>query len=130
MIPHPQIAGYMRRHGIPATRLRADGRLTLVMGQRYRMHLQPLPGGGLAFESRLLPLPTGRAERARCIDHLLRVSASRLRGHPEVCCIDRAAQQAMLQHMVPAELSPVAFDEAVARFMRATVFWKHAGLDS
>ena len=54
---HPQVQAYLQRHQLKPERLRTDGRLTLSLGERARMQLQPLPGGALLFEGRVAPLP-------------------------------------------------------------------------
>ncbi len=39
-LQHPLISAYAARHGLPPS-TRADGRLTVVVDQTYRVHLQP-----------------------------------------------------------------------------------------
>jgi hypothetical protein len=125
MIPtHPLVQGYLHRHQVPASQLRADGRLTLSLGERARMQLQPLPGGALLFEGRVAPLPPAGRARTERIDRMLRASAARMAQHPQALAIDAAAEAWVLQLRVDEDLSPVAFDEAVDDFFRALVFWK------
>lgn len=124
MTYHPLVARYMHRKGIPLDRLRSDGRLQLTMGERYRMQMQPLPGGRLLFEARIAPLATDAQRREQQVDRVLRAGAARLAGHAEHCAIDREAQSLVLQQRVDDDLSPVAFEEAVEQFLRALVFWK------
>ncbi|HSW08471.1 CesT family type III secretion system chaperone [Aquabacterium sp.] len=128
MTPHPQLLACLQRKGLKSDSVRPDGRLTLALGDRARMQLQPLPGGGLLFEARIAPLPPAghqRSERGERIDTLLRAGAARLRGHPQALVIDAEAEAFMLQQRLCEGLSPVAFDEAVDDFLKSVVFWKH-----
>ena len=124
MTAHPQLAAYLQRKGLPADRVRADGRLSLALGDRARMQLQPLPGGGLLFEGRVAPLPPAGRQRGERIDLLLRAGAARLRSHPQALVIDADAEAFVLQQRVGEGLAPVAFDDAVDGFLKALVFWK------
>lgn len=125
MTPHPALARYLERKGLALTQLRSDGRLSLQMGPRHRMHLQPLPGGGLLFEGRIAPLPADAQQRAQRVERLLRAGAARLTSHPQACVIDADAEAFVLQQRVADDLSPVAFDQMVEKFLRALVFWQH-----
>ena len=58
--PHPLISAYARRHGLPVP-ARADGRLTVVIDDTYRVHLQAAPDGCPIGGA----LPTGRM-RSKC----------------------------------------------------------------
>ena len=122
---HPLVQAYMERKRIPGERLRADGRLTLAIGERHRMQMQPLPGGALLFEARLAPLPATPRPRAERIERLLRVAATRLPRHGQALAIDATAEAFVLQQRVADGLSPVAFERAVENFLRALVFWHH-----
>lgn len=124
--PHPVLADYLQRHRLPTDRCRDDGRLCLSLGDKARMTLSPLPGGGLLFESRVAPLPPAGAARAERIDTLLRAGAARLAAHAQALVIDADAQAFVLQQRVDEGLAPVAFDAAVEAFLRATVFWRQA----
>ncbi len=124
MTYHPMVARYMHRKGIPLDQVRRDGRLQLTMGERYRMQMQPLPGGRLLFEARIAPLAGDAQRRELQVDRVLRAGAARLAGHAEHIAIDREAQSLVLQQLVGDELSPVAFEETVEQFLRAVVFWK------
>jgi hypothetical protein len=124
--PHPSIDAYMQRRGIPRERLRADGRLTLSHGERYRMHMVPLPGGRLLFEARIAAVPAEAQARDRKIDGMLRIAAQRMATSPEACVLDRQAGAFLLQWTAANDLGPVAFDAAVELFFRSVVFWKHA----
>lgn len=121
---HPQVQAYLQRHQLKPERLRADGRLTLSLGERARMQLQPLPGGALLFEGRVAPLPPAGRVRAERVDTLLRAGAARMAQHAQALAIDAVAEALVLQQRVDEDLSPVAFDQAVDDFMRALVFWK------
>jgi hypothetical protein len=124
MTAHPQLTAYLQRNGLPVDRVRPDGRLSLALGDRARMLLQPLPGGGLLFEGRVAPLPPPGRQRGERIDTLLRAGAARLRGHAQALVIDAEAEAFVLQQRVGEGLAPVAFDAAVEGFLKALVFWK------
>lgn len=125
MTAHPQLTAYLQRKGLPVDRVRADGRLSLALGDRARMQLQALPGGGLLFEGRVAPLPPAGRLRGERIDALLRAGAARLRSHAQALVIDAEAEAFMLQQRVGEGLAPVAFDDAVDDFLKSLVFWKH-----
>jgi Tir chaperone protein (CesT) family len=127
---HPQLIDYVHRKRLAADSIRRDGRLTLLLGDRARMHVQPLPGGGLLLEGRVAPVPPrgaagGRNERSERIETLLRAGAARLHRHAQALVIDAEADAFMLQQRVGEGLSPVAFDEVVDAFLKSIVFWKH-----
>lgn len=121
---HPQVQAYALRHQVPTDRLRADGRLTLHLGERARVQLQPLPGGALLLEGRIAPLPPAGRARHDKLDTVLRAGAARLATHAQLVAVDADAQALVLQQRVDDDLSPVAFDETVDDFARALVFWK------
>ncbi len=124
MNPHPLVSTYLQRKGLPPERLRADGGLSLSLGERARVTLQPLPGGGVLCEARIAPLPAPGRARAERVDALLRAAAARLRQHPQALVIDDTAEAFVLQQALDDGLSPVAFDDAVGAFFKAVLFWK------
>jgi hypothetical protein len=68
--------------------------------------------------------PVDAQRRELQVERVLRAGAARLAGHAEHVAIDREAQSLVLQQLVGDELSPVAFEATVERFLRAVVFWK------
>lgn len=121
---HPQVQAYLLRHQVPPEHLRDDGRLTLHLGGRARVQLQPLPGGALLLEGRIAPLPPACRARHDKLDTVLRAGAARMATHAQAVAVDADAQALVLQQRVDDDLSPVAFDQAVDDFARALVFWK------
>lgn len=121
---HPLVQTWLHRHPEAAAALRDDGRLTLSLADRARMHLQPLPGGSLLMEGRIAALPPAGRTRAERIDTLLRGGAARMATHAQAVAIDAEAETFVLQQTLDDGLSPVAFEQAVEDFMRALVFWK------
>ncbi len=56
---HPLITDYMARHGIPDG-VRADGRLTVRIDDKYRVHLLGARNGWLALSARLCSPAAGQ----------------------------------------------------------------------
>ena len=74
---HPLIAAYAARHGLaPSTR--ADDRITVVIDDTYRVHLQPVRDGWLAMSARLCALPAGDADRDRLVTEIGKLAAGML----------------------------------------------------
>lgn len=129
--PHPHIASFMQRQGLAPEQLRSDGRLTLVVDDRYRIHLAPYANGGLALIARVASLPDDRADRDALIDRVLKKSAALLQLHPSTLTVDQHQDALHLQQILPQEeLSPERLDTAVGEFTNALSYWTTTGISS
>ncbi|ARP93576.1 type III secretion system chaperone [Bordetella genomosp. 13] len=122
---HPLIERYLARHAIPEA-LRRDGRATLVIDDKYRLHLQGARNGWLALTARLCGLPPAGLAREDFVAGLGRQAAGMLSGHASSCVIDPAEEALWLQQMVRPDSSDVEVDEAVGQFANALSFWTGA----
>lgn len=122
---HPLIARYVERHDL-AQAVRADGRATLVIDDKYRVHLSGASNGWLAITSRLCGLPPAGAARDNFLAALGRQAAGRLSRQPSACVVDPAEESLLLQQMVRPDTDPVGVDEAVGSFANALSFWQGA----
>ncbi|MGB3277086.1 MAG: CesT family type III secretion system chaperone [Castellaniella sp.] len=122
---HPLIADYAARHGI-ADGVRADGRLTIRIDDKYRVHLLGARNGWLAISARLCALPPGSLERERLFAEIGRQAAGMLSNHPSACVVDPDEDAVWLQQMVRPDMDAVGMDEAVGDFANALAFWTSA----
>ncbi|MBV7485190.1 hypothetical protein [Bordetella sp. BOR01] len=123
--PHPLISRYVARHDI-AGALRADGRATLVVDDKYRMHLAAARNGWLAISSRLCALPPEGMGRDAFLETLGLQAEGMLAGHASACVIDPAADALWLQQMLRPDSTDIQLDEAVGQFANALSFWTGA----
>ena len=122
---HPLIADYAARHGI-ADGVRTDGRLTIRIDDKYRVHLLGARNGWLAISARLCSLPSDRLERERLLAEIGRQAAGMLSNHPSTCVVDPDEDAVWLQQMVRPDTDAVGLDEAVGDFANALSFWTNA----
>lgn len=122
---HPLIAQYVARHGIPEA-VRGDGRATVVIDDKYRIHLSPARNGWMAISARLCALPPAGAARENFMAEIGRQAAGMLSRHPSACVVDPSEEALWLQQMVRPDSDATAVDEAVGRFANAMSFWKGA----
>lgn len=120
--PHPLVADYAARHGIPDA-VRADGRLTAWIDDKYRVHLLGARNGWLAISARLCPLPPVGMARERFLTEIGRRAAGMLSRQPSACVIDPDEEALWLQQMVRPDADAQRLDEAVGRFANALSFW-------
>ena len=125
MSAHPLIAQYVGRHGI-ADAVRADGRATVVIDDKYRVHLSGAPNGWVAISSRICGLPPAGVARNDFFADIGRLAAGRLVAQTSACVVDPAGQALWLQQMVRPGADAIAVDEAVGDFANALSFWSGA----
>jgi Tir chaperone protein (CesT) family len=113
---------YMSRHRLPASALREDGRLTLLIDDKYRVHLYPGLEGSVVLVARIASLPLEREERDRMVDRALRLAGTRLQQFVEGISTDRHAEALWLQQTVPLG-ADAAVDSLVADFVNALALW-------
>lgn len=122
MVPHPLIDQYVNRQGVPDA-LHPDGHATIVIDDKYRVHLSGARNGWVAISARLRELPSRGADRDEILSEIGRLAAGRLRPHPSACVVDPAERTLLLQQMVRPDASAAAFDEAIASFVNGLSFW-------
>lgn len=120
---HPLISSYVSRHALSADSVREDGRLTLVVDDRYRVHLQSSGQGWLALSARLCSLPEAGVERDGLLLSLGRQTMAVLNRYSSSCVIDEGEQNVLLQQLVRSDSSATDVDEAVGQFINALSFW-------
>jgi len=124
-VPHPLISAYASRHGLPAP-VRADGRLTVVIDDTYRVHLQAAPDGWLALTCRLCALPEEGAARDALARETGKLAAGMLSRHAAACVVDPQGRALWLQQTLRPDSSALALDEALGAFANALSFWAGA----
>lgn len=123
--PHPLVSRYVARHGIPDA-VRADGRATVVIDDRYRVHLLAARNGWLALSARLCGLPAAGLQRENFLAGLARQATGMLSGHASGCAIDPAEEALWLQQMLRPDTTDIEVDEALGQFANALSFWTGA----
>ncbi len=123
--PHPLISAYAARHGLEPSH-RADGRVTVVVDDTYRVHLQPGRDGWLAMSARLCALPAKNAGRDELVQEIGRLAAGMLVRHAAACVVDPQGRALWLQQSLRPGSSELALDEAMGAFANALSFWAGA----
>ncbi|MEO5672277.1 MAG: CesT family type III secretion system chaperone [Ramlibacter sp.] len=124
---HPGIAAYALQQGLDASAFRTDGRLTLRVDGRYRVHLRRVANGRIAITARLMSLNEHSAAAAE--ELLLRLSAmgaGLLRAHDSGLCIDEVEQALQLQLQLPADTDGERLEAEMERYLNALTFWTRA----
>ena len=126
--PPAAIAAFMASQSLPASALRGDGRLTLVIDGSHRIHLQAAAHGRVAITARLLPLSAvwNQPRLDAVLEPLARKAAGLLRDHASGLCLDERRQALLLQQFVPAGADAAAVQDALAEFANALAFWRAA----
>ncbi|CDM23310.1 hypothetical protein BN940_04181 [Castellaniella defragrans 65Phen] len=119
---HPLIADYAARLGV-SDGVRADGRLTVLVDDKYRVHLQGARNGWLAISARLCTLPPDGLARERFLSEIGRQAAGMLSRHASACVVDPDEDALWLQQMVRPDADTGDVEEAVGRFANALSFW-------
>ena len=122
---HPLIAEYATRHGL-ADGVRTDGRLTVFIDDKYRIHLLAARNGWLALSARLCSLPQDKLACERFMAEIGRLAAGMLSGHASACVVDSNEEALWLQQMIRPDTDAVGVDEAVGGFANALSFWTSA----
>ena len=122
---HPLVADYAARHGIPDG-VRSDGRLTVLIDDKYRVHLRGARNGWLTISARLCTLPPAGLARDRLLAEIGRQAAGMLSRHASACVVDPDEEALWLQQMVRPDTDAVGVDEAVGDFANALSFWMGA----
>ena len=118
---HPLIADYVARHGI-AVPEPYRGRITVVVDEAYRIHMQATETGRLVLLSRLATLPPASAARDAWLLQVGKLAVGTLSGYPAACAIDPRETALWLQQTVTSGGGDVV-DEAMGQFVNALSFW-------
>jgi hypothetical protein len=121
---HPLISDYANRHGIPDTG-RTDERLTVIVDDKYRVHLQPGPDGSVVLLSRLGVLPAPGPTREKWLYEVGKLAVGVLSKQAAACVVNSRDDTLWLQQVQPAATTP-SLDEAIGTFANALSFWKGA----
>jgi len=122
---HPLVSQYLARHHLQEA-ARTDGRATVLVDERWRVHLQGTAHGGVAITARLCALPEAGAGRDTWLEQLGRDALGMLREHPSGCVIDPREESLWLQQMVGSDADNQGLDEAVGQFANALSYWTAA----
>ena len=121
---HPLIIRYVSQHGLQDA-MRPDGRATILVDDKYRIHLLGARNGWLAISSRLCSLPPPGVVRDRFLANIGSHAAGMLSRQPSTCVIDPEEDALWLQEMVRPDADAGEVDEAVGHFANALSFWTH-----
>jgi hypothetical protein len=122
---HTGVKDFMTRRGISSSALRNDGRLSLTIDEKYRIHLRPVANGQLALQAKVMELPDTANSRAadEVIEHLLNRSAGMLREYASTLCLEPQGQTVQLQALLAADTSCEQLEAEIAEFTNALDFW-------
>jgi len=119
---HPAVKAYAERHRIDGGAVRSDGRLTLSVDGRYRLHLRTLVDNRIAVTARLLDL-SGRSNTDDLLGRLGSIGAGMLRDHASTLCLDERDQALLLQEVLVPATDAAQLESAIAGFLNALGFW-------
>ena len=120
---HPLIQRYVQRHQLTDA-LRADGRATVVIDERFRVHLAPAPQGWLALQARVLDLPPAGRDRDALLVEMGEFAAGMRACHASTLSDDPREEALGLQQLIRPDASDLDVDEAVGQFANALSFWQ------
>jgi hypothetical protein len=122
---HPTVKAFAEKHGLGAAAVRSDGRLTLTLDRKYRVHLQGAPHNRVALTAQLMALPAASTDPkpAQALERLLKTGAGLLQQHAATLCLDPRQQALLLQQQLPANADVAAVEKGVAEFTNALAFW-------
>ena len=131
--PHPALLAYAIRHRIAANDPpRSDGRLTVRVDGRWRVHLTGTVEGRtlsrIVLSARLLDL-TGQLHQRSTDELLVRLAtlaAGRLKSDASGLSLDQKNQTLLLIEALPASSDLEAVETGLADFVNTLVFWGRA----
>lgn len=121
----PVVKAFMMEQAIDSTSLRSDGRLTLRLDERYRVHLHAAPHQRVALTCQLVSLSSHWDQPAAqdLLQELCTIAAGMLQKHDSSLCLDERQQALCLQQFVAADAPVQVLQDALARFTNALAFW-------
>ena len=120
----PLIAAWLERKGLKDA-ARADGRATIVVDDKYRVHLTAA-NNGVALSARLCALPAQGPARDDLLKTLGKHAFGMLYRYDAGVVIDPREEALWLQQTVDGGHNDLALDEALGRFANALSFWTGA----
>jgi len=116
---------YLARHHLEDA-VRGDGRATLMIDDRWRIHMHDTDDGCVTVTARLCALPAAGNERDAWLDMLGRDAVGMMGAHASGCVIDAREESLWLQQMVWPDGDDAMLDEAVGQFANALSYWTAA----
>ena len=121
---HPLIVDYATRHRITLPG-QPFNRLTVIVDEKYRVHLHSASDGTVVLSSKLTHLPPPGSQRNTLLEALGRIATGTLMESSASCAVDHRETALWLQQMVP-QGSVVRMDDVVGRFVNDLSFWTSA----
>lgn len=121
---HPLISDYVTRHGISVPEP-FRGRVTVVVDDQYRVHMQATPKGRLMLLARLASLPPAGASRDDWLTQVGKLAVGALSAYPAACAVDPRGMALWLQQAL-TQSDGLSLDEAMGQFVNALSFWTGA----
>lgn len=119
---------FMTRQGLGRQDLRADGRLTLAIDSRYRVHLHPAADQGILISAQVKDL-AGHYQASGTEAALLRLMAlatGLMTQYASGLSLDRQRQALVLQHRLRSDVDATGIENALGEFVNALAFWSRA----
>lgn len=125
---HAAVRGFMDRQGLGPQELRADGRLSLAIDGRYRVHLHPAAGGRIVLSAQVLDLAGryGTRDTDAALEHLMHLAAGLMQQYASSLSLDAARQSLLLQQTLGPDTDVAGVENALAEFVNALAFWSRA----
>ena len=130
---HPALLAYATRHRIAASNPpRRDGRLTLRVDGRWRVHMAGTVEGRtptrIVLSARLLDLSSQRNQPATddLLVRLATLATGRLKSDASGLALDNTNQALLLMQTLPATSDLEAVQTGLADFVNALAFWGRA----
>jgi hypothetical protein len=125
---HPAVHAFMARNGVSIQDLRSDGKLTLTIDGKYRVHVHSGPHNRVALTAELMSFAgrSGQAAAADALERLLTLGAGMLQQHPSTLCFDDRRDALLLQLALPASAEAQEVEKAIAELVNVLPFWRKA----
>ena len=124
----PVVQALMASKGIPMSSLKSDGRLTLTVDQKYRVHLISLAGRSLVISAQVMSLwgKMNESATSEFLQTLMTMAAGMLKDHSSTLCIDETQQSLLLQQTPAPDIDLATLETELAGFVNALGFWTKA----
>lgn len=118
---HPLIAAYVARHGIEVPQPFL-GRVTVMVDDRYRVHIQATSQGAVVLLARLATLPAEGAGRDQWLQQVGKLALGTLSAYPAACVVDPRETALWLQQVL-THAGETSLEESMGQFVNALSFW-------
>lgn len=118
------IADYVARHGINVP-TPYSGRLTVVVDERYRVHMHTVGHDAVVLLCRLASLPPSGPVRDAWLMKAGTLAIGTLSSYAAACVVDPRELALWLQQIVQPDCGP-SMDESLGQFVNALSFWAGA----